>query len=117
MKTNSVNENKYGRYQTWKLTKNLDNGKKLDCDNKLDNDYKIRQWQQSWKGTPNWTMTTDLDKGKQGSLKCRLIFDHACMRAIAYTTADRKRNNACESLVTWWVASQNVAVTHVIRKK
>jgi len=39
--------------------------KKFDSDNKLDNDYKIRQWQQSWKGTPNWTMTTDLDRANK----------------------------------------------------
>jgi len=78
---------------------------------KLDNGNEVGN------GTPNWTTTTDLDKGKPGSLKCRFIIDPACMRAIAYSIADRKRNDACESLMTWWVASQNVLVTHETGEK
>jgi len=67
MKTNLVNENKYERYQRRNRTKkSLDNWKMLDCDNKLDNDYKIRQWQRSWK----WNAKLDDDdRFRQGQTR------------------------------------------------
>jgi hypothetical protein len=52
----------------------LQNNTKLDNDNKLENNNKIRQWQQTGKGTSNWTMTTNLDKGNKVALNCRFFF-------------------------------------------